>query len=415
MKKQILIFASLLSSVFISNAQITNNSMETWGSRTNSIGVPPLLPSETFSYSDPTNWSTSNQATGHSMLGNGFYVTKDTSSFYEGTASARLESNEISILGNVVTIPGLLVSGEFVINPVDFAAGTINPFAVPGVGFPVTGRPSKIVGYYKYAPAGIDTCEIACALVDSARNQVAFGIFRNAATVGAFTRFEVDLFYTSCNRPDTICIIASSSPFTSGAASTGVDGSALWIDSMGVSYTPVPNVFPIANNDTVVAYKNHPLTINTLLSNDNDCDGGAISITTTIAPLHGSNTNTASSVTYTPATDYVGNDIFSYAISDGSGGFATAFVVVTVMDNVGGIIVCPADFSFNLYPNPTTNIINVVISEKTAPYYIIDASGKRIKSGEIKDHSSAIDVSNFENGNYVININGIIKKFNVVK
>lgn len=412
MKKQILIFASLITSVFISNAQISNNGLESWGSRTNTIGVPPLIPSETFNYVDPINWSTSNQATNHSMLGSGSYVTQDSSSFYEGTSSARIESNQISILGNTVTIPGLLVSGEFVINPLDFATGTINPFAVPGVGFPVTGKPSKLVGYFKYAPAGVDTCEIACALVDSARNQVAYGIFKNANTVGAFTRFEIDLFYISCNRPDTICIIASSSPFTSGAASAGVDGSALWIDSLGISYTPVPNVFPLANNDTIVTYKNHPITITTLLNNDNDCDGGTLAITSTTTPLHGANTNTSTSVTYTPTTNYVGNDIFNYTISDGSTGIATAFVVINVLDNVG--IEDLTSTNIHVYPNPATNNITIDGIEANTKYTLSDLSGKIILKGLVNNQAN-IDVTSLSNGTYLLNINGISKKININK
>lgn len=413
MKKQILILTALFASVFISNAQISNNSFEVWGMRTNTIGVPPLLPDETFSYSDPVSWSTGNQATGHSQLGNGFYVTQDTSNRYDGTSSTRLESNEITILGNVITIPGLLVSGEFVINPVDFATGDINPFAVPGVGFPVTGKPSKLVGYYKYAPMGVDTFEIACALVDSARNQVAYGILRSAATVGSFTRFEINLTYTSCNRPDTICIIAASSPFTSGASTTGADGSVLWVDSFGVSFTPTPNVIPFANNDTVVTYKNTPLTISTLLGNDGDCDGGSLSIVSTTIPLHGSNTNTASSVTYTPTTGYVGNDIFTYNISDGSGGSAVAFVVVNVLNNVG--IDDQSAASISLYPNPANNMIQILGMKNNTSYMINDLSGKTILQGIVENNNNSIDISSLNNGSYIIKVDGMTKKFSVVK
>jgi len=413
MKKQILIFSAFILGALSAQAQIANNSLENWGTRTNTIGVPPLLPAETFSYQDPNTWSTSNQATGHSALGNGYYVTRDTTTFYDGVASARIESNQISILGNTVTIPGLLVSGDFVINPVDFAAGNINPFAVPGVGFPVTGRPSKLVGYYKYAPAGIDTCEIACALVDSARNQVAFGIFKNATTVGTFTRFEIDLVYTSCNRPDTICVIASSSPFTSGAASAGVDGTVLWVDSFGISFTPTPNVMPTAANDTVTTYKNIPLTITTLLTNDNDCDGGALSVTSTTTPLHGSNTNTSTTVTYTPTTNYVGNDIFTYNISDGAGGVASAIVTVKVLDNVG--IENQSAASFQIYPNPAVNSINIEGAKINDSYTISDIQGQVIAKGIIESASQSIDVTTLLSGAYLVQINGAVKKINVIR
>lgn len=413
MKKQLLIFSAFVLGVFTTQAQISNNSLENWGTRTNTIGVPPLLPAETFSYQDPNSWSTSNQATGHSALGNGFYATKDTTTFYDGTASARIESNQITILGNTVTIPGLLVSGDFVINPVDFASGNINPFAVPGVGFPVTGRPSKLVGYYKYAPAGVDTCEIACALVDSARNQVAFGIFKNATTVGTFTRFEIDLVYTSCNRPDTICVIASSSPFTSGAASAGVDGTVLWVDSFGVSYTPTPNVMPVAANDTVTTYKNIPLTITTLFANDNDCDGGTLSVTGTTAPLHGSNTNTSTTVTYTPSTNYVGNDIFTYNISDGAGGVASAIVTVIVLNNVG--IEDQSNATFQVYPNPAVNSINIEGAKINDAYTITDLHGQVLAKGIIENNNQSVDVSSIATGSYLVQINGSVKKINIVR
>lgn len=393
-------------------AQILNEGFENWGNRSNTIGIPPALPNETFNYDDPLNWSSGNQATKHSMLGNGAFVTKDTSTKHTGTSSIRMESNQISVLGFTVTIPGLVVSGEFTINPLDFATGDIDPFAVPGVGFPITGKPSKLVGYYKYAPAGLDTCEIACALVDSARNQVAYGIFKNATTVGSFTRFEVSLVYTSCNRPDTLCIIAASSPFTSGAGSAGVDGSTLWIDSLGISFTPTPNVLPYANNDTVVVNWNTTTNIATLLTNDGDCDGGTLSVSSATTPMHGTASAAGTSVSYTPTTGYVGPDIFTYRISDGAGGTDSAFVVVTVRNNTG---INNADFSnFKLFPNPTTSTILVEGIQGIA-YQICDLNGRILKTGTIENSTQEIDVTSFSIGTYIFKAAEINKSFTIIR
>jgi hypothetical protein len=414
MKKQLLVFVSIIATSFISNAQISNNSFEMWAPRTSTIGIPPLLPAETFTYSEPDDWSSSNQATGHSGLGNGYFATQDTSIKYHGTSSIKMESNTVTlpVIGDF-TIPALVVTGAFTIDPLDFATGNIDPFAVPGVGFPVTGKPSKMVGYFRYDPDGIDTCEIAVALVDSARNEVAFGILRNTGTAGAFTRFEIDFVYTSCNRPDTICLIASSSPITTGANSAGMDGSTLWIDSIGVSYTPAPNIQPIANNDTVIAYRNNPLTISTLLSNDSDCDGGTLSVASTTTPIHGTNTNTATTVTYTPNLNYVGNDIFEYVLSDGTGGTSRAFVIVNVLNNTG--IENTNDISFSIYPNPVSNNLIVDGLKNNAPFFITDLNSKKAIEGNLNSNTNSIDVSNLQNGTYFINVNGAIKKFNVIK
>ena len=66
-------------------------------------------------------------------------------------------------------------------------------------------------------------------------------------------------------------------------------------------------------------------------SNDSDSDGNALTITAVGSPSHGTVVNNSgTSVTYTPTTDYYGSDSFTYTISDGHGGTATATVAVTV-------------------------------------------------------------------------------------
>jgi hypothetical protein len=87
---------------------------------------------------------------------------------------------------------------------------------------------------------------------------------------------------------------------------------------------------PSANNDTATTAYNTPVTIN-VLSNDTDPNGFALTVASVTTPSHGSAQVSNNSVVYTPvATFYGGADSFSYTVSDGHGGTASATVNVTV-------------------------------------------------------------------------------------
>ncbi|UCH10492.1 MAG: tandem-95 repeat protein, partial [Fidelibacterota bacterium] len=92
---------------------------------------------------------------------------------------------------------------------------------------------------------------------------------------------------------------------------------------------------PIAARDEAFTESNTPVTIDVLL-NDTDPDGDALTVVGTTTPVHGSVLiNPGGTLTYTPDVDFSGSDGFSYEISDGMGGLASAQVVVFV--NISGI------------------------------------------------------------------------------
>jgi hypothetical protein len=66
-----------------------------------------------------------------------------------------------------------------------------------------------------------------------------------------------------------------------------------------------------------------------VLANDYDPDGDALTVTATGPASGGFVTTDGVTVTYTPYADYNGPDSFSYTISDGTGGTATAQVSIT--------------------------------------------------------------------------------------
>ncbi len=87
---------------------------------------------------------------------------------------------------------------------------------------------------------------------------------------------------------------------------------------------------PVAVNDSTTTTQNLPVTIN-VLANDSDPDGDTITVQSVAGPAHGNAVvNGNGTITYTPSNGYSGPDSFTYTISDGNGGAASAIVSITV-------------------------------------------------------------------------------------
>ena len=67
----------------------------------------------------------------------------------------------------------------------------------------------------------------------------------------------------------------------------------------------------------------------------------------------------------------------------------------------------------NMYPNPATSIINIKSIHNIDRISIFDIQSRVIFSNELNDKNTTIDVSNFSNGIYVIELrihNKLIRK-----
>lgn len=91
------------------------------------------------------------------------------------------------------------------------------------------------------------------------------------------------------------------------------------------------NRAPLANNDLVTTKVNTSVVIN-VLSNDSDPDGNSISVVTVGAASNGQAVINGSQIVYTPATNFIGVDSFTYRIQDSQGLDAVATVTVEVSD-----------------------------------------------------------------------------------
>ncbi len=90
------------------------------------------------------------------------------------------------------------------------------------------------------------------------------------------------------------------------------------------------NNTPIAVVDNQIAKQDNPVTI-AVQFNDSDPDGDSLTTTGASGGSNGTVSVSGNNVTYTPNTGYTGSDSFTYTISDGNGGTASATVNIIVV------------------------------------------------------------------------------------
>ena len=140
------------------------------------------------------------------------------------------------------------------------------------------------------------------------------------------------------------------------------DAFAAWIAGLTtVRRTAVAcNQAPTAQGDVATTGQNRSVRID-VLANDADTDADDLTISAVSSPTHGTASVDAGEIVYTPDTDYVGADAFTYTIDDGNGGTATAAVsvdVTTVTANEAGET--PAFAVEPPTPNPARGAVTIV-------------------------------------------------------
>ncbi len=99
--------------------------------------------------------------------------------------------------------------------------------------------------------------------------------------------------------------------------------------TVSVTVTPV-NDAPVANPDSATTAQDTAVTI-TVLGNDTDIDGPALSVSSASDPPHGTvAVNPNGTITYTPDAGYSGADAFGYSATDGSAVSNVATVSITI-------------------------------------------------------------------------------------
>ena len=95
------------------------------------------------------------------------------------------------------------------------------------------------------------------------------------------------------------------------------------------------NKAPVANSQSVTTYKNTPINI-TLTGSDPD--NNPITYKISSQPTNGNLSGSAPKITYTPKTNFVGSDSFTFTVNDGSLDSKKATISITIKEeqNTGG-------------------------------------------------------------------------------
>nr|MBX2856294.1 tandem-95 repeat protein [Paracoccaceae bacterium] len=123
------------------------------------------------------------------------------------------------------------------------------------------------------------------------------------------------------------------SPFTitvQGFSGDGGSGQVVVEQTFNLSVGPVPQVPPVAGDDSASTSTDQAVTVS-VLDNDSDGNGDTLTITSVGPAGNGSAVaNLDGTITYTPDTGFSGTDSFTYTVDDGNGGSDTANVLVVV-------------------------------------------------------------------------------------
>lgn len=103
----------------------------------------------------------------------------------------------------------------------------------------------------------------------------------------------------------------------------GIDSAVVTITVVGV------NDLPVADADSATTDEDSTVVID-ILAGDVDVDGDSLAITSVTSPSNGSVTIQNGAAVYSPNANFFGTDAFTYIISDGQGGTASASVSITV-------------------------------------------------------------------------------------
>jgi uncharacterized protein (TIGR03382 family) len=188
------------------------------------------------------------------------------------------------------------------------------------------------------------------------------------------------LTVTAVTQPSTggtVALAGGVVSFTPAAGFTGTatftytisDGSALTdTATVTVTVSDIPNNLPTARDDSFQVNRNSPATPLDVLANDTSepDTGETLTVTAVTQPSTGGTvTLTGGVVRFQPSTGFTGTVTFTYTISDGNGGEATANVTVLVTDMNNPPIA--RNDNFTLPEDSAATPLNVLANDTTAP------------------------------------------------
>lgn len=334
--KKLYIAILILSISCATKAQIANASFENWFSDTTTFSFGTYVPLDTFYYTSPVNWTCINTIAMCPELGGKELVDSSTQS-YSGNLSLYMYTDTITVssVNLHLVLPGFVVNGNFHLSLNNFfGASNLTPLIFQGAGVPFTQRLKGFGVYMKYLPIPNDSC-LLWAVLKKNGQIVGDARFSTTQTYSNFTYIEKDFTYYSCEMPDTLVLLMSTSTpnlATLGSGNTGLTGgSQIWLDSVGLIATPPGfTVLPAVNPISTTTPENTPRAI-AILPSDTDCSGLTLTAAIVSAPHHGiASIDSLQMLYYAPNTGFTGKDTIGFSFTNGIG-TNQSYVVVNVL------------------------------------------------------------------------------------
>lgn len=142
-----------------------------------------------------------------------------------------------------------------------------------------------------------------------------------------------------------------------------------------------------------------------VLMNDFDLDGDILIALITESAQHGNvNLSNDGSFTYMPASGFNGYDYFKYCIFDGYSLSVENTVVLSVEGNASDIdeLVSGRENEVMVYPNPTSEYVNISASQLMKSIQIFDLSGKMVDQIKMNSKMAKIELNGFPVGEYIL-------------
>ena len=187
---------------------------------------------------------------------------------------------------------------------------------------------------------------------------------------------------------------------------TITDGELTATATVSVTVTAV-NDAPAAADDSASVDEDGSVVV-TVLSNDSDVDGDDVTVSAVTQGTNGTVTTTGTTVTYTPAVDFNGDDSFTYTITDGKL-TATATVSVTVNAVVDLAVIA------------TTEVTSVKANTATANYTITETGDENpvvtvyyglTDAGQSVDWDYSVTIGAQGSGSFTTDLSGLIDNMN---
>lgn len=420
MRKFTLLIIITAMFICIGNAQIVNSSFENWQTDTmHFAGYAPYVPADsTTTYQDPVGWTSTNAVTNAPSLAGRSFVTQSNNAVF-GNSSVSLRTDSLNpIVGKSLILPGFILNGQYQLNIASLVFGTnITPLSIIGAGQAFNQRLADFKGYYNYAPVhnpntgGNDTCLI-WATLRKGEELIANAIFKSTDSTNGFQWFQVPFNYVSCDMPDTLVILLSSSipniPNLLSGQSNLVRGSVLLVDTLSYDTLNPGYAFPpFAYADFDSTNKNTPVNIYVKI-NDADCSESldSLNIEVIMPPSNGTATVGVGDtfITYTPNNNYTGYDTFTYILSSNGIDTSNPAQVVVYVKNGTGIAGIP-QIPLLIFPVPASDELNVRFDNKgSATAKIYDMLGNLAGIFQLNGNDNVLPLTGLANGAYNLQI-----------